>query len=145
MKPTRARLVPLLFFTSQQVFMTSSAFLQTSQTSPSSFKIYIFYLQLQQWLLTMTFFDGRAGDLCGYVVLFAEISVFHESLWTLTVIAFTKKAPKSIYLAKDGSILQFFLWGQVARAASSVSGLLLHIIIPKRSNSHSSPWNYTRD
>lgn len=29
-----------------------------------------------QWLLTMTLFDEIAYDLCGYVALFADISIF---------------------------------------------------------------------
>lgn len=47
-----------------------------------------------------------------------------------------------IYLVKARSILHV---GQVAQAASAVSGLLLHIIVPKRSTFHSSPLNYTHD
>lgn len=45
-------------------------------------------------------------------------------------------------LMKDWSILGV---GQVDAAASSVSGLLLHLIIPARSPFHSSPLNYTHD
>lgn len=69
-------------------------------------------------------------------------SAFSLSLWTLTGIAFTKKPLKSIHLVKDRSNLHV---RQVAQASSSVSDLLLHIIVPKRSTFHSSPLNYTHD
>lgn len=73
--------------------------------------------------------------------MLAEIRIFIRNCG-LTAIAFAKRPLSSIYVVKDRSILHV---GQVAQAASSVSGLLLHIIISKRSTFHSSPLNYTHD
>lgn len=79
--------------------------------------------------------------LIGWIRYTGEICIFNSPS-VLLGNAFPHKPLRSIYSVKDWSILGV---GQVDAAASSVSGLLLHLIIPDRSPFHSSPLNYTHD